>query len=41
MEEDIQDDDMVLADVLVKMKGTKLKGFTIRDVETAQVNKEE
>ena len=32
---------MVLADALIKMKGAKLKGFTIRDVETAQVNKEE
>ena len=32
---------MVLANALVRMKGAKLKGFTIRDVETAQVDKEE
>ena len=41
VEEDIQDDDMVLADALVRMKGAKLKGVSIRDVESAEVEKQE
>ena len=39
VEEDIQDDDMVLVDALVRMKGTKFKGVSIKDVESAEVEK--